>query len=216
MRPEEKKRLYGLFAVLAVVVVILIYTNTDILSAKPVANTTMADINVAKLSAEIEALGGLPALAVDKPGSDEAYEFRRNLFEYTRSPVEIRKMQEEAAEAARQRKLQEERARKQAEEMAKLPPPEPPPPPPPQPPAFRYVYTGQIIQQRGGTEDVLAFLSRGDGNKKDLLPVKVGDVIDNSFVIQKIDDDTIVIGYKDPQFKDRAETIRLVKTAPSR
>ena len=184
---------------------------------------TAAD-NVAPLDKKLASMLEIPSIPLERPQADEAYDRQRNLFEYSQSP--------EAAAAERARKDAERRAEiERAEREARLarerqaeaarrallppePPPPPPPPPPPQPPAFRYTYVAYIAQLQGA-EEYLAALQKKEGKPTTAI-VKVGDVLDNQFVVKKIDIDQVVVSYTDPRFSDQTQSVRLIPAPPKR
>jgi hypothetical protein len=213
MRAEEKKRLQRLLAVMGVMALLVAFTYRDVLMARPVSDSSFAAIEVAKLSGELEELGKLPALQIERPDGDVAIAGKRRLFEWARSPEDI------AAERAReeqQRRAEAEALRRQREQEEYLrqnpPPPQPPPPPPPpQTPPFNFQYIAHVITS-GTSEEIMACLMRSGAGKKDkFIWVKVGEIVENKFVIEKIDEESITIGYTDQQFKDRHQKVDIVK-----
>ena len=184
---------------------------------------TAAD-NVAPLDKKLASMLEIPSIPLERPQADEAYDRQRNLFEFSQSPEAV------AAERARQeaeRRAEVERAEREArlarERQAEAarrallppePPPPPPPPPPPQPPAFRYTYVAYIAQLQGA-EEYLAALQKKEGKPTTAI-VKVGDVLDNQFVVKKIDIDQVVVSYTDPRFSDQTQSVRLIPAPPKR
>jgi hypothetical protein len=65
--------------------------------------------------------------------------------------------------------------------------PPPPPPPPPQPPQFTYKYIGSL----GRADNPIAAFS-GNG---EIVNVRVGDTIDNKFILRAIGVESVDIGY---------------------
>ena len=152
----------------------------------------------------------LPAPGAAKPPAGARAEARRSLFDYGLSPealaAERARKEAEAREAERRRK-EEERRKKEAEALAKLPPPPPPPPPPPAAPSFNYNYVGYIARLADG--GFLGVIQRRGGPNQPTRVVAAGETIDNAFVVKKIDVGALTVGFADPQFKDRVETVRL-------
>ncbi len=168
------------------------------------------------LDAKANALKTLPALNLARPTEGEQYSQGRNLFDYSKSPeiLELERQRREAEKrAAEERRRQEEEraklAAKQREEerLHPKPPVPPPPPPPPIPPAFGYSYVGYFGPM--GRGEVLAVLIKRGGPSAKPTPVKVGDTLENSFIVKKIDFDAVTVGYVDSRFGDRTETVRL-------
>jgi hypothetical protein len=157
---------------------------------------------------KVNALKALPALELERPADAGDYKARRNLFDYATNP-ELQRLERERQLA--QQRAERERAEAEAKrraEQAKLPPQPPPPPlppPPPTPPAFGYNYIG-YLGPLAKTELLAVLLKRGGGKP---FAVKVGETIDGSFVVQKVDFDAVVIGYVDSRFAGRTETVRL-------
>ncbi len=174
------------------------------------------DEQLISLDAKANALKALPALSLTRPTEGEQYSQGRNLFDYSKSPeiLELERQRREAEKrAAEERQKQEELRRKQLakeQEEARLhpkPPTPPPPPPPPTPPAFGYSYVGYFGPM--GRGEVLAVLIKRGGPAAKPTPVKVGDTLENSFIVKKIDFDAVTVGYVDSRFGERTETVRL-------
>lgn len=176
---------------------------------------------VAPLDARLEALNKISPIPIERPATEGIYDRQRNLFEYGQSPEALaaERAREEAARRAEiERQEREVQMAKQREvEAARRslePPRPPPPPPPPQPPPFRYTYVAYIAQL-SGAQEYLAALQKREG-KTTTAVVKVGDVIDEQFVVKKIDFDQVVVSYTDPRFKDQTQSVRLIPTPPKR
>lgn len=216
MTPAERSRLNKLLVFLALVAVFAVWSYRDVLGARPQGDGTAQEINVAKLSAELMELDAMPALQVTRNDGGDSFELRRRVFDFTESPESVAAERERRQQAEEQARREMERQIKIQEEQAKLPPPPPPPPPPPQAPSFPFVYFGQVIQNEGG-EQILACLQRSGGGKKDKFEwVRVGDIVDNKFVIKKIEKESLTVGYTDPQFKDMSSTVQLIKGSGGR
>ncbi len=180
--------------------------------------------NVAPLDKRLAAMREIPSLPLERPEAEEAYERQRNLFEFSQSPEAVaaeraRKEAERRAEierAEREARLARERQAEAARRalLPPEPPPPPPPPPPPQPPAFRYTYVAYIAQLQGN-EEYLAAMQKKEGKPTTAI-VRVGDVLDNQFVVKKIDIDQVVVSYTDPRFSDQTQSVRLIPAAPKR
>lgn len=210
MNAAEKQRLGRLLMVLLGAFVLVVFLYSDILTASPQTDTSAADINLAKLSAELRELDQMPALQITREDAGDAFELRRTVFSFDESP------EERAAEAMRARQAREaaEREAQRVEEIrrreAEAPPQPPPPPPPPEPPQFPFTYYGHAISSTDG-ETITACLQRTGGGKDRFVWVRPGDIIENKFVIKQIDRDSLTIGYTDERFKDRSTTLQLVK-----
>ena len=176
---------------------------------------------VAPLDKQLASMLEIPAIPLERPEAEEAYDRQRNLFEYSQSPEAVaaeraRKEAEHRAEVERvEREARLARERQaEAARRALLPPQPPPPPPPPQPPAFRYTYVAYIAQLQEN-EEYLAALQKKEGKTTTAI-VKVGDVLDNQFVVKKIDIDQVVVSYTDPRFSDQTQSVRLIPAPPKR
>lgn len=176
---------------------------------------------VAPLDSRLEAMREITPIPIERPESEGIYDRQRNLFEYGQSPEALaaeRAREEAARRAELERKEREAQMAKQREveaaRRALEPPRPPPPPPPPQPPSFRYTYVAYIAQL-SGAQEYLAALQKREG-KTTTAVVKVGDVLDDQFVVQKIDFDQVVVSYTDPRFKDQTQSVRLIPTPPKR
>jgi hypothetical protein len=168
------------------------------------------------LDAKVEQLKALPLIALTRPEEAEDYSPGRNLFDYGKSPqlIELERQRREAEiRASKERQRLEEEARKEAERRRQeeilhpRPPPPPPPPPEPVPPLFGYSYVG-YLGPSGQTDFMAVLVKRGSPAKP--FPVRVGETLDNAFVVKKIDFDSGVVGYVDSRFGEKTETVRLV------
>jgi hypothetical protein len=216
MTAAERSRLNKLLVFMVLAAAFAVWSYRDVLGAKPASDTTAREIDVAKLSADLMELDAMPALQITRADGGDAFELRRRVFDYTESPESVAAERERREQAEAQARREMERQIKIQEEQAKLPPPEPPPPPPPQAPTFPFVYFGQVIQNEGG-EQILACLQRSGGAKKDKFEwVRVGDIVDNTFVIKKIEKESLTVGYTNPTFKDMSSTIQLIKGSGGR
>ena len=226
MKIAEAQRRQFLLLIFLVVAVAALGWNyrASLFGAGGAAEGRTATDNVAPLDKRLASMLEIPSIPLERPQADEAYDRQRNLFEFSQSPEAV------AAERARQeaeRRAEVERAEREArlarERQAEAarrallppePPPPPPPPPPPQPPAFRYTYVAYIAQLQGA-EEYLAALQRKEGKPTTAI-VKVGDVLDNQFVVKKIDIDQVVVSYTDPRFSDQTQSVRLIPAPPKR
>ncbi len=173
------------------------------------------------LSERLATLKALPAIAVDRPLGAAALGAGRNLFNYTESPEAVRlkekKKRDQQQRRAAEVERQQERERVRQEEAKRNPRPKPPKRTPP-PPNFNYTYVGYIgaVQE----EDYVAVLAKPGASKKpkkeDLRVVKIGDVIDEQFVIKKIDLDTVTVGYTNPAHRGKTKPIDLVAKKEAR
>lgn len=168
------------------------------------------------LGERLDALKKIPDVPVDRPVVAVAYRGRRDLFTFSENPQVLR----ERAEAQRRReqqrveqqKVQEER-REKAQERARKNPPKPAQPRTPPPPEFRYQYVAYIGRFTEPME-YLAVLTKASASKEvkkaDIKPVRTGEIIDDKFVIKKIDIDSLVVGYTDPKYRGKTKTVKLV------
>ncbi|RMG49166.1 MAG: hypothetical protein D6718_00205 [Acidobacteria bacterium] len=210
----KKRAIYS--AVLAVLLVALAYQYRGLLV--PRGGEELAD-PLAGLDEKLRAMAELPRIEVEKAAAGWRYVKARNPFEYGEDPAmaELRRRRErerKRQQAELERKRQEaEQARREAQ--AKAPPP---PPPAPRPPDFGYEYIGRVTVL-GNPQRYVAILNKkgaGSGkriDKENLRHVVAGEIIDDQFVIEKIDLDSIVIGFTDPRFSGQTKTLQLV---PSR
>jgi len=168
------------------------------------------------LGERLDALKKIPVVPVNRPVIAAVYHGRRDLFAYSENPDVVR----ERAEAQRlreqqrvkQQKVQEER-RKKAQERARTNPAKPAQPRTPPPPDFRYQYVG-FIGRFTEPMEYLAILTKAsaskDVKKADIETVRAGEIIDDKFVIKKIDIDSLVVGYTDPKYRGKTKTVKLI------
>ncbi|MBP7149419.1 MAG: hypothetical protein KBD01_17955 [Acidobacteria bacterium] len=215
MNAADRKRQTRLLALLALLLVPLLITYRGALfgGSKPQASAPGAAVGA--LPGTLASLGQLPGIPLEKPDSGDDYRPVRNLFDFSQSPDEIaaQKARKEAAERARVEAEKREKERQVAEakrrEEERINPPPPPPPPKPVPPSFDFSYTGLITRLTEQQEQLAVLQKKGTAPGAEPLIVKLGETIDNKFVVQKIDLDTLVIGYTDPRFRDQTQTVRL-------
>src|SRR5438093_6630454 len=131
----------------------------------------------------------------------------RNLFNYAESPDEVaeklrqkREADRLAKEAAARRQQQMEEEARQARLRAQQEAEHPPPPPPP-PINFR------LIGKMGEPRAPLAILA--DPTSGDIYTVREGEVIQDKFKVQKIEFDSVTIGYVNPTWAQETKTIRM-------
>lgn len=222
---EAQRRQLLLLTFLVVAVAALGWNyRASLFGAGGAAEERTATDKVAPLDKQLASMLEIPAIPLERPEAEEAYDRQRNLFEFSQSPEAVaaeRARQEAARRAEVERAEREARlARERQAEAARRallppePPPPPPPPPPPQPPAFRYTYVAYIAQLQGA-EEYLAALQKKEGKPTTAI-VKVGDVLDNQFVVKKIDIDQVVVSYTDPRFSDQTQSVRLIPAPPKR
>jgi hypothetical protein len=216
----EKRPSPLLLGVLIVALVALAYLRRDLIFGGGNAASGGAERGIT-LDAKVEQLKTLPEIALMRPAEGESYAPTRNLFDYSKSPelIELDRQRREAeirAEKERQRleevRRKEEERRREEERLHPKPPPPPPPPPEPVPPSFGYSYIG-YLGPSGRTGFMAVLIKRGGPGKA--FPARVGDTLDNAFVVKKIDFDSVVVGYVDTRFGERTETVRLVAPVKS-
>ncbi len=212
MASQANDRTRTLLFVLAALVVVALYLNRDLLVSNEKANS--ANEASVSLGGRFASLKALPAIALDRPVAGADYMRARDLFAFTDSPealarkaaLERRKV--EQVEAAR--KKREARAREQATRA--LQPRTPPPPRMPPPPDFHYTYVGHIgylLQPMSRFAVLTKAGTAGKAKKSDMRVVRVGEIIDNDFVVKKIDMDSLTIGYTNPKFREKTKTVKL-------
>ena len=211
MAGEDSKRQRTLLIVLVLLVATLGYTYRDAWMPSR-AGKRKAEDALQNLDERLQALQGLPAIALDRPTSLQGYEPKRDLFDFTSSPEALaaeranRRRQEQLQEKRQQELVRNAEKRKatlaqQAREPVKREPP---------PPRFEYTYRASIIEQ-AGAERLLAALSKeGGGKDKVRLLVEEGETIDEQFVVQDITEDAVTIAYTDPRFKGKSTTVKMI------
>jgi hypothetical protein len=135
----------------------------------------------------------------------------RDVFKYSTRPPSVA--------AVREMKRQAEIARKQAEELRKAQEAEqlrlaevqrqkeeyeklhPPPTPPPVPPPITFSFLGYV----GPASDRIAAFEENNQT----FVAKTGDIVKNSFKIQEIRYESVVIAYVDPRFKGQSRELAL-------
>jgi hypothetical protein len=157
------------------------------------------DIRTVGKAADPAGLTPVVEVPIETPPAVEIPKHSRNLFNYSKSPTEVadeiraRKEAERlAAEAAERQRRQAEEAARIAAEQAKQIAANPPPPPPP-------VINFRFIGKMGDARNPIAILADGAG---DLLTVREGEIIKDTFKVRKIDFDSVVIGYVKPEWTD--------------
>ncbi len=160
---------------------------------------------------KIQLLAQLPDIPVHRTGGAEAYTPKRNLFDFAPDPVALeaeRRRREKRQKLAEERKKREQeqrsraKARKRGDAVAgkkSLPPP----------PSFSYTYVGYarpVADERG----FIAFLVKKGSKTPHPVAVRVGDIVDEKFVVKRIDLDQVVIGYTDERYRGRTKAVKLV------
>jgi len=135
----------------------------------------------------------------------------RDVFKYSTRPpsmAEVREMKRQAAIAKKQaedltKAQAAEAERKRIEDEAKLAylREHPPPPPPPVPPPITFSFLGYV----GPASDRIAAFEENNQT----FVAKTGDVVKNSFKIQEIRYESVVIAYVDPRFKGQSRELAL-------
>lgn len=125
----------------------------------------------------------------------------RDLFKYQKRPP----TQAELDAMKRQQDLANQRKKAAAEKRAekKPPPTRTPRPTGPRLPRVTFQYVGYI----GPKDDRIAVFEEG----QELILGRNGDVVRDDFRIVEIQYDTVVIGFTDPKFEDKTQTLRLSK-----
>jgi len=183
---------------------------------------TVAD-NVAPLDKKLASMLEIPSIPLERPAGGRGLRRQRNLFEFSQSPeaVAAERARQEAERRAEVERVEREArlARERQAEAARraLLPPEPPPPPPPLLLRSRRrsaTPTSPTSPSSRAPEEYLAALQKKEGKPTTAI-VKVGDVLDNQFVVKKIDIDQVVVSYTDPRFSDQTQSVRLIPSPPS-
>jgi len=177
-----------------------------------------AEASAAELSLgeRLDALAKLPPVLVDRPSVSADYAGSRNIFDYSTNPEVLRERRLQQIAREKARKKQQERQKELVQERQRQAAANPRPPAPPRaapPPDFRYQYVAYIGRFTEPME-YLAVLTRAGASKEikraDIRTVRVGEVIDNKFVVKRIDIDSMTIGYTDPKFREKTKTVKLV------
>ncbi len=160
---------------------------------------------------KIQLLAQLPDIPVHRTGGAEEYTPKRNLFDFAPDPVAL---EAEKRRREKQKKLAQERKKKEQERRARakvrkrgdavpgkksLPPP----------PSFSYTYVGYarpVADERG----FIAFLVKKGARTPHPIAVRVGDIVEEKFVVKRIDLDQVVIGYTDERYRGRTKAVKLV------
>lgn len=180
------------------------------------ANRQSMGKDVADLDERLKLLRELPSLQLSRPNKGESFRGKRDLFDFTTSPEalaaerqrrEVQKKQEEV------RQVQMAKAAEVREQQLRENPPPPPRPVEPPPPAFNYGYQAYIQKRMADADVFVAFLMKKGPEGKEPLPVEVGDTIDDTFVVKSIDEDSLVVGYTNPRFTTKTETVKIAKGA---
>lgn len=133
-------------------------------------------------------------------GLAEDYDIRgRDLFQYSKRPP----TQAELDRARRQQELVEKKrdeAKAAREARANRPPPTPTPTGP-RPPRMTFDYLGKV----GPKDDLHAVFVDGD----DIMIARVGETVRKDFKVLEIDFQSVVMGYTDPRFDSRTETLTM-------
>ncbi|MDQ7008187.1 MAG: hypothetical protein Q9Q40_13250 [Acidobacteriota bacterium] len=213
MAKSNSSRPQVLLLILLLLVVFFIWKTGVFAPRQAGAEKSAAELS---LGERLDALANLPPVLVDRPTTSADYAGSRNIFDYSTNPEVLRerRLQQLAREAAR--KKQQERQKElvqQRQRQAALNPRPPAPPRAAPPPDFRYQYVAYIGRFTEPME-FLAVLTRAGASKDikraDIRTVRVGEIIDNKFVVKKIDIDSMTIGYTDPKFREKTKTVKLV------
>ncbi len=159
----------------------------------------------------IQLLAQLPDIPVHHRGAADRYTPRRNLFDFAPDPVAVeaeRRRREQRRKLVEERRQKEQARREQAKARKRgqavaagksLPPP----------PPFSYTYVGYarpVADERG----FIAFLAKKGARTPRPEAVRVGDIVDDKFVVKRIDLDQVVIGYVDERYRGRTKAVKLV------
>lgn len=201
---------------IGVLVVLMLYTGWVYRGALiPAWGGEDLDSGIAGIDPSLQALQELPVIPVNRPTTN-SYRPGRNLFAFGEDPrlAAERRKQERDLERKRieaQAKADERKQQQQQRQAAvKRPPPKP------RAPEVRFSYMG-YIGELGSELDYMAVLQQGRSSKKeDLRVVRIGEVIDEQFVVKSIDIDSVEIGYTDPRFKDQTKKLELVQQQQGR
>lgn len=126
----------------------------------------------------------------------------RDLFKYEKRPptqaeLDAMKRQQDLANQRRQAAAEQRQAKKKA------PPPRKPRPTGPRLPRVTFEYVGYL----GPKEDRIAVFEEG----QELILGRSGDVVRDEFRVVEIQYDTVIIGFTDPKFEDKTQTLRMTK-----
>ncbi len=213
MAAEGKNRMGLLVVLLVALVATVVYMNLD--RFMPEGRDDAENAEGVSLGERLNAMRALPEFELDRPLVGADYTGSRNLFSYSQSPAAARKDEEQKRrkeqQAAKARTAQELRRQRNA----KLPPPKPQKPRDPPPPDFRYGYIGyfSVLTQPVSYMAVLTKSGQGgkgaEAKKDNMRVVTVGDIVDDAFVVKKIDMDVLVVGYTNPKFREKTKTVKL-------
>lgn len=208
---QNRQRL--LLGLLGVVLVAAVWIQGDKLFGGS-AKSAGVGSDVADLDERMKLLRALPGIQLERPVVGEDFAGRRDLFDFTLSPETLRVekiRREEQKKAAEERVERLEQQAKLLEEQKKNPPPPPRPVEPPAP-AFNYAYQAYIQKRAEPADEFVAILTKRGAKGLEPVPVAVGDTLDDTFIIKSIDEDTVVIGYTNPRFKNKTETVKIAQT----
>ena len=143
-------------------------------------------------------LPAVVAVPLDEGKKVQIRKDSRNLFNYSKSPSEVkedervRREQERLAREAETRRQQQQEAelaarRNRDAELAKNPPPPTPPPIP-----FRFI--GKMGEPRAPIAVLV------DMGSQDVFTAREGELIGDTYKVQKIDFDSVTIGYAEALF----------------
>jgi hypothetical protein len=153
----------------------------------------------ADLGAAQNLIQALPEITLH-PSLEVGYTHKRNIFDYSkcRAEIEAEKRRAQAIinrqklERTRREKADEERLKRQAEIQQRESQPRAPVAPNPQ-----FTYIGNL----GEVKDRIAvFVSKGREGEVSLA--KVGEVVEEDFVVKEIEFDRVILGYTRPEFQD--------------
>lgn len=219
MAAEGKNRTGLLVVLLVALAATVVYMNLD--RFMPAGRDSDENAEGVSLGERLNAMRALPDVELDRPLTGVDYTGSRNLFSYAQSPAAVRKDEELARRKAKQaekaRQTQEERRKRKANR----PPQKPQKPRDPPPPDFRYGYIGyfSLLTQPVSYMAVLTKTGqggKGTASKKDnMRVVTVGDIVDDAFVVKKIDMDVLVVGYTNPKFREKTKTVKKKLAAAS-
>jgi len=210
-KPADKKRQQAMLAVLAVLVLLMLWQYRGLLV--PGLAGDGPGPTAASLSDHAEKVRSLPSLELARDGGGDVYEPRRDLFDFGQSPADLERRRQAAVRA-------EENARARAEAVEKrknAPPPKlktPAPPADTPPPEFKYTFIGKF-GELGVPESATAVLvkagQRRDPKPENITLARAGDTVDGQFVIREIGIDSLVIGYTREKFKDKTKKVLMVE-----
>lgn len=213
MAAESKDRRGLLLVLVIALAATMLYMNRDMFMSESAAEAGAAE--GLSLGERLNAMRGLPDLELDRPMVGADYTRSRNLFSYSQSPAAVRKNEELERRKVQQAETARAKQRVRREQAANRPPPKPQKPRDPPLPDFRYGYIGFISYITRPVKYMAVLDKSGQGGKgtggkkENLRIVRVGDVVDDDFVVKKIDMDVLVVGYTNPKFREKTKTVKL-------